>query len=260
MTGASASIVPAPSPLVDHLLRLGDNGLVLSHRLSEWIGRAPVLEEELALANVGLDLLGQARMWLTLAGEVEGRGRDENALAFLRDAGGFRNVLLVEQPNGDFAMTMARQLFFDTWHYLALQQLAAARDARVAAVAAKSLKEVTYHLRRSGDWVVRLGDGTSESRRRMQAGVDDLWSYAGELFETDAVDAAALEAGMGVDHAALRAPWMEHVTATLAEATLAVPEGKMHQRGGRRGVHSEHLGRMVAEMQFLPRAYPGAAW
>ena len=255
----TAALAPHP-PLVDHLLRLGDNCLVLSHRLSEWIGRAPVLEEELALANVGLDLLGQARLWLTLAGEVEGRGRDENALAFLRDAGAFRNVLLVEQPNGDFAMTMARQLFFDSWHYMALQRLAEAPDARVAAIAAKSIKEVAYHLRRSGDWVVRLGDGTAESRRRMQAAVDDLWSYAGELFETDAVDEAALAAGMGVDHAALRAPWLEHVTATLAEATLDVPAAKMHQRGGRRGVHTEHLGRLIAEMQFLPRAYPGAAW
>jgi ring-1,2-phenylacetyl-CoA epoxidase subunit PaaC len=250
----------APDPRVEHLLRLGDGCLVLSHRLSEWIGRAPALEEELAIANVGLDLLGQARNWLSLAGEVEGRGRDENALAYLRDVGGFRNALLVEQPNGDFAATTARQYFFDVWHHLALQGLARAADARVAEIAAKSLKEVTYHLRRSEDWVVRLGDGTAESRRRMQAGVDEMWPFVGELFEMDAVEQAALDAGAGVDLAALREPWLARVEGALAEATLAVPTTKWHQRGGKRGVHTEHLGRMLAEMQFLQRAYPGAAW
>lgn len=250
----------APDPRVEQLLRLGDNCLVLSHRLSEWIGRAPVLEEELAMANVGLDLLGQARHWLSLAGEAEGRGRDENALAYLRDVGAFRNALLVEQPNGDFAATTARQYFFDAWHHLALQGLARAADARVAEIAAKSLKEVTYHLRRSEDWVVRLGDGTAESRRRMQAGVDEMWPFVGELFEMDAVERAALDAGAGVDLAALREPWLARVHGVLAEATLAVPTAKWHQRGGKRGVHTEHLGRMLAEMQFLQRAYPGATW
>ncbi len=256
-----AAAAPVRDPRIEYLLRFGDNCLVLSHRLSEWIGKAPVLEEELALANVGLDLLGQARMWLTLAGEAEGAGRDENALAYLRDVGEFRNALLVEQPNGDFAVTMARQFYFDAWHHLALERLAVSSDPRVGEIAGKALKEVTYHVRRSGDWVVRLGDGTSESHRRMQSAIDDLWPYAGELFDADSVDQAALAAGVGPDLAALRAPWLSHVAATLAEATLTMPDAAAwHQRGGKRGVHSEHLGRVVAEMQFLQRAYPGASW
>ena len=264
-TGPAAGVAPAApavdaAVMVDYLLRLGDNCLVLSHRLSEWIGRAPVLEEELAMANVGLDLLGQARHWLTLAGGVEGRGRDENALAYLRDVGAFRNALLAEQPNGDFAATTARQYYFDAWHRLVLERLTTSADPRVAEIAAKSLKEVAYHLRRSEDWVVRLGDGTAESRRRMQAGIDDLWPYAGELFEMDAVEQAALDAGVGDDLAALRAPWLERVSATLAEGTLTVPQSTWHQRGGKRGVHTEHLGHMLAEMQIVARSHPGATW
>ena len=169
--------------LFDYLLRLGDNALILGHRLSEWCGHSPALEEDLALSNVALDLIGQTQLWLNLAGEVEGKGRDADKLAYLRDARDFRNVLLVEQPNGDFAMTMARQFYFDAWHYLLLRDLSGSKDSRVAEIAAKGLKEVTYHLERSRDWVLRLGDGTEESHRRMQAAIDDLWMYTGELFE-----------------------------------------------------------------------------
>jgi ring-1,2-phenylacetyl-CoA epoxidase subunit PaaC len=251
-----ANLVPA----VDYLLRLGDNCLILGHRISEWVGHGPAIEEELALANVSLDLLGQARLWLTLAGEVEGRGRDEDALAYLRDAGAYRNLLLVEQPNGDFAMTIARQFYFDAFHQLLLQRLTRSTDSRIADIAAKALKEVAYHLRRSSDWVVRLGDGTDESRRRMQAGIDDLWYYTGEMFERDAVDEAVAADGAGTDPSSLEPQWRAYVSATLAEATLEVPQGKWTQRGGKRGVHTEHLGYLLAEMQFLQRAYPGATW
>jgi len=248
------------SPIVDYLLRLGDNCLVLGHRLSEWVGHGPIIEEDMALANVALDLLGQARLWLTLAGDIEGRGRDEDQLAYLRDAGEYRNVLLVEQPNGDYAMTMARQFYFDAFHHLLLQRLASVTDRRIADIAEKALKEVDYHLRRSCDWVIRLGDGTDESRRRMQAGIDDLWYYTGEMFDADAVDLAAVECGVGIDPSTLRHAWDANVAAIASEATLTLPKPGWSQRGGKRGVHSEHLGFLLAEMQFLQRAYPGATW
>ena len=250
----------ADNPLLEYLLRLGDNCLILGHRLSEWVGHAPAIEEELAIANVALDLIGQGRLWLTLAGQVEGKGRDEDKLAYLRDAGEFRNLLLVEQPNGDFAQTMARQFYFDAWHYLLLRKLTQCKDAPVAEMAAKALKEVTYHLRRSSDWVMILGDGTDDSHRRIQAAIDDLWTYTGEMFEMDNVDHALLTQGISVDLAGLREPWLDHVNGTLTEATLELPQPGWAQRGGRRGVHSEHLGFLLAEMQFLQRAYPNATW
>ena len=246
--------------LFDYLLRLGDNALILSQRLGEWCGHGPVVEEDIALTNVALDLLGQGRLWLTYAGEVEGRGRDEDKLAFLRDAGEFRNVLLVEQPNGDFAVTMARQFFFDAWHHLLLAKLSDSTDERIRGIAAKALKEVTYHLRRSADWVIRLGDGTEESHARMQAAVDNLWMYTGELFEMDAVEEEMKQAGIGCDLAALGAPWMSEIGKVFGEATLEVPKQTWMQHGGKRGVHSEKFGYILAEMQFLQRAYPGAQW
>lgn len=247
-------------PLFAYLLRLGDNCLILSQRLSEWCGHGPVLEEDIALTNIALDLLGHARFWLSYAGEVEGAGRDEDKLAFLRDAGEFRNVLLVEQPNGDYATTTARQFYFDTWHFHLLKALRQSADSRIAAIAQKALKEVAYHLERSTDWVVRLGDGTEESHRRMQTAIDDLCMYTGELFEMDDVDAEMCASGIGVNLESLQAPWTEHVERTFAEATLRVPTGKWMQRGGKRGVHTEKLGYILAEMQFLQRAYPGAQW
>lgn len=240
--------------LFEYLLRLGDNCLILSQRLSEWCGHGPVLEEDIALANIALDLLGHARFWLSYAAEVEAAGQDEDKLAFLRDAGQFRNVLLVEQPNGDYAMTTARQFYFDTWYYHVLRELRSSKNERVAAIAEKALKEVTYHLERSTDWVIRLGDGTDESHRRMQTAVDELWMYTGELFEMDEIEAEML------DLEAIRPLWTDHVTKTFAEATLQMPSGKWMQRGGKRGVHTEILGYLLAEMQFMQRAYPGAQW
>lgn len=228
--------------------------------MSEWCGHGPVLEEDIALANVALDLLGQARFWLSYAAEVEGAGRDEDQLAFLRDAGAFRNVLLVEQPNGDYATTTARQFFFDNWHCLLLEKLKSSKDSRVAAIAAKALTEASYHFERSRDWVIRLGDGTEESHRRLQTAVADLWPYTGELFEMDDIDREMLEFGIGSDLAALREPWSLRTKQTLNEATLEMPGGEWMHRGGKRGVHTERLGYILAEMQFLQRAYPGARW
>ena len=258
---APATLAPVEdAQRVEALLRLGDSALVLSHRLSELTGKGPALEEDLAIANVALDLLGQAQFWLGYAGEIEGAGRDADALAFRRDAGGYRNLLLVELPNGDFGQVMARQFLFDTWHYLLLERLAASADPRIAEIAGKGLKEASYHLERSGEWMLRLGDGTAESHRRVQGAIDDLWMYTGEMMEPDAVDAAMAQAGLAPDLAALREPWLAHVTATLEEATLAVPASGWMQRGGRRGVHTEHLGYLLAEMQALHRAHPGARW
>jgi ring-1,2-phenylacetyl-CoA epoxidase subunit PaaC len=249
------------SPAFDYLLRLGDNALVLAQRLTDWCGKGPAIEEDIALANTGLDLLGQARLWLSLAGEIEGVGRDEDALAFLRDASDFRNVLLVEQPNGDYADTIVRQFLFDAWHHPLLSALSRSSEARIAGIAAKAVKEAAYHLHRSRDLVVRLGDGTGESRRRMQRAIDGLWMYTGELFEADSTDEALVAEGVAADAGALRAGWLDAVGRTFAQGTLAMPspDGWM-QRGGRSGRHTEHLGYLLAEMQFLQRAYPGAQW
>ena len=254
--------------LFDYLLRLGDTDLVLAQRLGEWVGKGPVLEEDIALTNVGLDLLGQARLWLAYAGEVEariaGKGRSEDELAFLRDGPAFRNVQLVERPNGDYAATMARQFCFDHAHALLLRELARSRDERVAAIAAKAGKEVRYHVERSSDWVVRLGDGTDESHARMQRALDDAWPYTGELFAGDAVDRTLAAAGLAPDPAPLCDEWLAGVREVLEAATLTLPTGEgmpgTRGRGGKQGLHTEHLGHLLAEMQFLQRAYPGARW
>lgn len=246
---------------IDYLLRQGDNALILSQQLSQLCGKGPALEEDMALTNVALDLLGQTRMWLTYAGELEGKGRDEDKLAFHRDAHDYRNVLLVEQPNGSYADTMLRQFFFDTWHYFLMQGLVKSSDPRIAEIAEKSLKEVTYHLRRSGDLVVRLGDGTDISHAKMQAAVDELWMYTGEVFIYDAVDQAMVEQGIAPAAEGLRAAFLEHVSEIFAEATLSMPSPDAYmQRGGKQGRHTERLGYILAEMQFLQRAYPGAEW
>ncbi|HCN88741.1 MAG TPA: phenylacetate-CoA oxygenase subunit PaaI [Oxalobacteraceae bacterium] len=245
----------------EYLLRLADNALVLSQRLSEWCGKGPALEEDMALTNVALDLIGQARFWFSYAGEIEGAGRDEDQLAFLRDAHDFHNILLVEQPNGSYADTLARQFYFDTWHFLLLQKLVESSDQRIAAIAEKSLKEVSYHVRRSGDLIVRLGDGTAQSHAMMQAAVNELWMYTGEMFQGDALDQAMAAQGIAPDLASLREPWINHVQEIFQEATLIVPPlNAWMQKGGKQGVHSEHLGYLVAEMQFLQRAYPAATW
>jgi ring-1,2-phenylacetyl-CoA epoxidase subunit PaaC len=245
----------------EYLLRQGDNALILAQQLCQWTGKGPALEEDMALSNIALDLLGQTRMWFAYAGEIEGNGRDEDQLAFLRDAGAFRSCLLVEQPNGSYADTLMRQFYFDAWHYFLLKGLANSSDTRIAEIAEKSLKEVTYHLRRSGDLVVRLGDGTEESRARMQAAADELWRFTGEMFIYDAVDEAMVKQGVAPGSQVLRAAFLQHVAEIFEEATLTVPpEGTYMQRGGKQGRHSERLGYILAEMQFLQRAYPGAEW
>ena len=233
------------------LLRLGDNALILGQRLAEWLGHSPILEEDIASANISLDLIGQARLWLALAGKVEGRGRDEDTLAFQREDYEYRNCTMVELPNGDFAFTMVRRVLFDAYHGLLLERLAVSGDAEVAAIAAKSKKEVDYHRRHSADWVIRLGDGTDESHGRAQAALDALWKYTHELFAPDAVDPGA---------AALREPWLADVRAILCEATLKIPADGKFVSQGRQGVHSEHLAYLLAEMQVLHRSHPGAQW
>ncbi|MYM70040.1 phenylacetate-CoA oxygenase subunit PaaC [Pseudoduganella sp. FT55W] len=246
---------------VNYLLRLGDNALILSQQLSQWCGKGPALEEDMALTNVALDLLGQTRMWYEYAAELEGAGRDEDALAYLRDAHEFKNCLLLEQPNGNYADTLVRQFFFDAWHYFLIEGLTRSSDARMAAIAEKALKEVTYHLRRSGDLMVRLGDGTELSHAKTQSAVNELWMYSGEVFAYDAVDEAMVAAGVAPPADELRAHWLAHVAEILAEATLTMPPADAWmQRGGKQGRHSEHLGYILAEMQFLQRAYPGATW
>jgi len=249
------------SALFEFCLRMGDNTLVLGHRVSEWCGHAPVLEEDIALANTALDLIGQTQLWLGLAGEVEGQGRDADALAFRRDAWDFRSTLLVEQPNGDFGNTLLRQYLFDQWQILALDALKASSDARVAAIAAKASKEAAYHVERSRGTVIGLGDGTEESHARMQAALDRLHPYVGELFGADAVDEAVAERGIAPLPASLRAAYDDALAATMAEATLTIPESRWSHSGGRDGTrHSEHLGHLLTEMQWLQRAYPDATW
>jgi ring-1,2-phenylacetyl-CoA epoxidase subunit PaaC len=245
----------------EYLLRQGDNALILSQQLSQLCGKGPALEEDMALTNVALDLLGQTRMWLTYAAELEAEGRDEDQLAYLRDAHQMRCCLLVEQPNGNYADTMMRQFFFDTWHYFLMQGLAKSSDLRIADIAGKSVKELTYHLRRSGDLVVRLGDGTPESHAKTQAAANELWIYSGEAFIYDDTDNAMVEQGVAPAAEGLRAAFLDHVRDIFAEATLTMPPADAWmQQGGKQGRHSERLGFILAEMQFLQRAYPGAQW
>jgi len=246
---------------VDYLLRQGDNALILSQQLSQLCGKGPALEEDMALTNVALDLLGQTRMWLTYAGQLEGKSRNEDHLAFLRDAHEMRCCLIVEQPNGNYADTMVRQFYFDTWHYFLMLGLAASSDPRIAEIAEKSVKEVSYHLRRSGDLIVRMGDGSADSHAKTQAAADALWMYSGEMFLYDTTDEAMVEQGVAPAVDGLRAAFLAHVAEIFAEATLAMPPADAWmQRGGKQGRHSEHLGYILAEMQFLQRAYPGSEW
>jgi len=241
-------------------LRLGDTSLILGQRLGEWVGHAPALEEDLGLANLALDLVGQARLLLTYAGELEGRGRDEDALAFHRDAGEFRNLALAEQPNGDFGRTLVRQWLIDAWQLEIYAALSGGSDAKLAAIAAKALKETRYHHRFSGGWLIRLGDGTEESHARVQASVDELWRFTGELFTPDEHDEAAAALGLMPPLAALRENWDRQVDADLGAATLRRPPAEPYPWHGKRGVHTEHLSYLLAEMQQLPRALPGVQW
>ncbi|GAB3480284.1 1,2-phenylacetyl-CoA epoxidase subunit PaaC [Marinomonas epiphytica] len=247
--------------LTEFLLRLGDSALIHAQRLCEWIGRAPELEEELGIANVGLDLVGQARNWYQYAAERINDGTDPDQLAFRRDERAFRNLLLVEQPNGDFGVTMTKQFFYDAWQYHLLTILKDSDDARIAAIATKSLKEVTYHLRRSSQWVERLGDGTEESHQRMVNAVDSVWRFTVELTECDESERGLTEAGHLPSLASLPTLWQNTVHEVFAKATLDVPDAPCHfYLSARKGMHSEHLGGLLAEMQYLQRAYPDASW
>ena len=244
----------------EYMLRLADTSLVAGQRLAEWLGHGPALEEDLALGNIALDLIGQARLLLALAGRIEGRGRDEDALAFWRDAGQFRNVSLAEQPNGDFGQTIVRQCLLDAWQLETYASLAASLDAELAAIANKAATECRYHWRYSSGWLVRLGDGTEESHRRVGAAVQDLWRFTDELLTPDALDARMAECGIAPPAAALRERWERRVAGVLAEAQLPWPARPHYPWHGKRGVHTEALGHLLATLQHLPRTYPGVSW
>ena len=246
--------------LFRYVLRLADTSLVLGQRLGEWIGHAPALEEDLGLANLALDLIGQARLLLTYAGEIEGRGRDEDALAYLRDAPEFLNLALAEQPNGDFAHTIVRQWLIDAWQMELYEGLMASADSRLAAIAAKALKETRYHYRFSSGWLVRLGDGTAESQSRAQQAVDSLWRFTGELFTPDEIDERMAAAGIAPQLGAAAERFRARVDGDLRQATLVRPPPQPHPWHGKRGVHTEHLGHLLGEMQHLQRTYPGVRW
>ena len=244
----------------EYLLRLADDRLVLGHRLSEWCGHAPILEEDIALANIALDLVGQANLLLTHAAAAGNTGRDADALAFLRDAIDYRNALIVELPKGDFAFTIARQFFYGVFGMLQSEALQKSSDTELGGIAAKMLKEFRYHVRHSGEWMLRLGGGTDESHARLQRAVDDLWRYTGELFQADDLDRRVGASGFGVDPSELETAWRATVDDILQRSGLTTPAVTWMQRGGREGKHTEHLGLMLAEMQVLQRQHPGATW
>ena len=255
--GPRAEVEPS---LLSYVVRFGDDNLVMAQRLAEWISNAPELEEDIALANTAIDHLGQARALYGYAAELEGRGRSEDDFAMARTEREFSNLLIVEQPNGDFAHTMARQCYFDAYQVGLWEALTPSADTVLGGIAAKALKEAKYHLRHSSGWVVRLGDGTDESHRRMQAGIDALYRFTGEMFRGDAVDDAMVESGIGIDPATLRDPWRARVDAVLADAGLRRPEDEYQREGGRAGFHTEHLGHLLSELQWMQRAYPGLEW
>jgi ring-1,2-phenylacetyl-CoA epoxidase subunit PaaC len=254
----AASVVSAP--VLAYVLQLADSSLILAHRLSEWCGHGPVLEQDLAMANIALDLLGEARSLYQYAAELEGQGRSEDDLAYLRSAVEYRNPLLVEQPNGDFAHTIVRQFLFDTFHYHLLAELKSGPDARLAAIAEKSFKETSYHIKWSSEWVIRLGDGTDESHARIGQALQALWRYAGELTTPTTLEKELQAQGLVPDYAALQPLMDAHVARVLAEARLTAPANVWMQQGGKEGRHSEHLGFLLAELQYLQRTYPGLQW
>ena len=246
--------------LIDYTLHLADNALIIGHRNSEWCGHGPVLEQDIAISNIALDFIGQARNFYQYAAELAGNNATEDTLVFLRDVPEYKNVLITELPNGDWAQTTLRQFLFSTYQYYFYQQLQNSSDTRLAAIAAKSLKEVTYHLRWSSEWVIRLGDGTEESKQRLLTAVDELWNFTGELFLPAAYETALMQEDIGVDLSIIREQWHQKVQEVFAEATIQIPEKSWAQQGGKTGIHTEHLGYILAEMQFLQRAYPGAEW
>ena len=246
--------------LLDYVLRLADNNLILGQRLCEWCGHAPELEIDIALSNIALDLMGQSRNLYAYATELDEKGRTEDEFAFLRDCGDFRNVLLVEQPNDDFAYAIVRQFFFDVYNYLFYKELKNSSDARLAEIADKSIKEISYHIRFSSEWVIRLGDGTNESNAKMQTAIDELWDYVGELTLVNEVDKQMFKDGGGVDLDEIRPQYYQKLTGIFAEAMLKQPTYESFQKGGKEGIHTEYLGTILAEMQWMQRAYPDATW
>ena len=257
---AVSNIQVSETPLVLYTLRRADDALVLGHRLSEWCGHGPMLEEDMALANMGLDLLGQARELYSYAAKAEGCDNNEDKFAYLRDVRQYRNLLLLEQPNGDFAGTMVRQFFYSAFADLYWRAMIKSRDETLSAIAAKSEKESAYHLRHSSEWIIRLGDGTEESHARTQAAIDHLWAFTGEMFAVDEAERGLINKGIAIDTAALRPLWLKTVSGVVAEATLALPTNEWMQQGGRSGRHSEHLGHLLSELQYMQRTFPGLTW
>jgi ring-1,2-phenylacetyl-CoA epoxidase subunit PaaC len=257
---AVSNIQVSETPLVLYTLRRADDALILGHRLSEWCGHAPMLEEDMALANIGLDLLGQARELYSYAAKVEGAENDEDKFAYLRDVRQYRNLLLVEQPNGDFASTMVRQFFYSAFADLYWRAMTKSRDVTLAAIAAKSEKESAYHLRHSSEWIIRLGDGTEESHTRAQRAIDHLWSFTGEMFAVDGAERGLVEKAVAIDPADLHPQWLKTISRVIAEATLTLPKNDWMQQGGRFGRHSEHLGHLLSELQYMQRTFPGLTW
>lgn len=255
-----ANIQVSETPLVLYALRRADDALILGHRLSEWCGHAPMLEEDMALSNIALDLIGQARELYSHAAKVEGKDNDEDKLAYLRDVRQYRNLLLVEQPNGDFAQTLVRQFFYSAFADLYWRAMMNSRDATLAAIAAKSEKESAYHLRHASEWIIRLGDGMEESHRRAQAAIDHLWAFTGEMFVVDASERGLIHAGIAIDPDVLRGRWLKTVSGVIGEATLTLPQNDWMQQGGRAGRHSEHLGHLLSELQSMQRTFPGLTW
>lgn len=244
----------------EYLLRLGDSSLIIGHRLSEWCGHGPILEEDIALINIALDFVGNATSLLTYAAQVEGKGRTEDDLAYLRNERDYRNLLLTEQPNGDYAITIARQFLYDVYTFFLYEELKKSKDDTIAAIAVKSHKEITYHLRHTTEWMYRLGDGTEESHQRLQNGLNELWMYTSDLFDMNEVDAVLIKAGIAPDLNTIKEAWEKRVKEVVAEATLQLPVSNIKQKGSRDGKHSEHLGYLLAEMQYIPRSYPGTKW
>jgi ring-1,2-phenylacetyl-CoA epoxidase subunit PaaC len=246
--------------LFEYLIRLGDDSLILGHRVSEWCGHGPILEEDIAMTNISLDLIGQATSFLKYAGEVEGKGRDEDKLAFLRLEKEYKNSFLVEQANGDFGVTMMRQFLFDAYRLPLFEALQHSKDEQLAAIAEKSLKETKYHYRHSAEWIIRLGDGTEESHQRVQKALHSLWRFAADLFQSDETEKALEKAGILPNMAEVKAAWLKNVTAVITEATLSFPDNDWEQHGGRNGKHTEHLGFLLAELQYMQRVYPNMEW
>ncbi len=246
--------------ILQYAIRLGDDAVVIGHRVSEWCRNAPFLEEDLALQNVALDFIGRARMFYGYAAELANDGRSEDDFAYMRDQRDYRNLLLMELPRGDFAYSMLRQLLVDVFNLLYLEQLQQSCDQTLASIAAKAIKESRYHLRRSHEWALRLGLGTEESHARAQKALDDLWGFSHELFDLDELEQQLADEGIGVDNRSLKPAWTEQVSAILDEASLQVPQDDWAVRGGREGYHTEYLGHLLNEMQSVHRAYPGCEW